>query len=1212
MEKKNKFTTTWWSEKWLEMLHNLADSGRLQRGRSYAKSGSILELKIIQNYVSAKVLGSRPKPYQVRFEIKPFDKEEDQKILEILAENPLLITQLLQNQLPTVLFEMLEAEEIYLFPRRWRDLKASCSCPDPTAPCKHMAAVLYQISQKIEENPFLVFNLRNTDLLEELNKTTSKIATTQFNIWYKTATAIEEDVSLPKQDFSLFAAQELDFSTLPTLNTQIPELLSERPPFDTETNFKEVLISQYKVITKEIQKTQFDTLSNINSEQDLRQEVRLAQQWQQLKVEVDGFLNLKTLHLSIENDRKEGNTKNATKLSNSEPIKELPFIDFFNEIPIEYIPTLSPALQWFYYFHIFILQILEKGLFLPRMLRHHKGYFIQWQPANFVVEVEKMMQILAAHAPDDLLFFQAKDRKDSLKKRYYFTNAQEKIAYLSGIYIERYLHAHLGRLAKFKSKWNAFFLLKDLQPFERYSEQNLPILIHLWLEKLFLSKKDLQPLLYIGEIPDMPEIFEVALQVVVRNEPQQAVQEAENLLHTPEKIIDFSTFLSEKKYENQHNLFWQDAYLLSEYLPALKVYLEAQEKTPVPITLEEVSAFFEQALPLLQLLGIKILLPKSLQKILRPKGKIFVKKKNQKNEKGGLLQVQKILDFEWEIALGDKRLDVESFEKLVENTAGLVWLQNQYVWIDQKEVAKILEQAHQTRKNKTQLSLQHLLLGEKAGVEIALEQAVVRLLQPLKEEKSVDLPQNLQATLRPYQQKGYAWLYRNARLGLGSILADDMGLGKTLQTIAFLLKLKEEEVLKEKPALIVLPTTLLANWQQEIIKFAPTLQVFTFYGSQRKFPHTTEQYDIFLTSYGIARTEGELLAGKKWSVLVIDEAQAIKNSDTAQSKALKAIPADLKIALSGTPVENRLSEYWSLFDFVFKGYLGTFNQFYYDYARPIELERNHEILEKFKKVTSPFVMRRVKTDKNIISDLPEKISQNHYCTLTPQQAALYQNVVSQTMEQLAQAEGMQRKGLILKLLGSLKQICNHPAQFLKNDVREAALSGKTQLLIDLLKEIEKQGDKTLIFSQFTQMGEILETIIEAEMGYRPLFLHGGLNLEQRKAVLKQFSETKQIPVLILSLKAGGTGLNLTEANQVIHYDLWWNPAVEAQATDRSFRIGQKKNVFVHRFIVQNSLEEQIDKMIEKKKELAQLTVETGDTWLTELSNEQILELIQLR
>jgi SNF2 family DNA or RNA helicase len=1210
MAKKNTFGNTWWSEKWLEMLHHLADAGRLQRGRSYARQGAILELKIIQNYITAKVSGSRPKPYQVRFEIKPFDKEEDQKILEILAENPLLITQLLQNQLPTVLFEMLEAEEIYLFPRRWRDLKAACSCPDAAAPCKHMAAVLYQISEEIEKNPFLIFNLRNTDLLQELNKATSKISTIQFKIWYKSAVAIEENHGFESSDFRPFAAEVLDFSTLPNLHTQIPELLSENPPFDTETNYKEVLISQYKIITKEIQKIDYFPNPKIHSEQDLRQEIRFAQQWQELKVEVDGFLSLKRLHISTNIHTETGVQRQA--LATAEPIKELPFVDFFNEIPIEYIPTLSPSLQWFYYFHIFILQILEKGLFLPRLLRHHKGYFIQWQPAIFVPEVEKMMQVFAAHAPSDVLFFQAKDKKEQFKKRYYFSSGEEKIAYLAGLYFERYLTAFIGKITKLKSKWIPFFLLKETQSFEKYNEQNIPILIHLWLEKLFLSKKDFQPLLYIGEIPDTPEIFEVALQVVVRKDPQQGVEAAENTLYTPEKIIDFPIFLREKKYENFHHSFWQDAYLLSEYLPALKNYLEAQEKIPVPITLAEVSAFFAQALPLLQLLGIKILLPKSLQKVLRPKSKLFVKKKNQKNEKGGLLQVQKILDFEWQIALGESQIDIESFEKLVENTSGLVWLQNQYVWIDQKEVAKILEQARQTQKNKTKLSLQHLLLGEKDGVELTLEQAVSRLLQPLREEKSVDLPQNLQATLRPYQQKGYAWLYRNARLGLGSILADDMGLGKTLQTIAFLLKLKEDNILKEKPALIVLPTTLLANWQQEILKFAPTLQVFTFHGSQRKFPTSPHPYDIFLTSYGVARTEGALLAEQNWSVLVIDEAQAIKNSDTAQSKALKAIPADLKIALSGTPVENRLSEYWSLFDFVFKGYLGSFNQFYYEYARPIELERNREVLEKFKKVTSPFVMRRVKTDKNIISDLPEKIIQNHYCTLTPQQAALYQNVVNQIGEQLAQAAGMQRKGLILKLLGSLKQICNHPAQFLKNNAKEAALSGKTQLLIDLLKKIERQGDKTLIFSQFTQMGSLLESIIESEMGYRPLFLHGGLHLEQRKAVLKQFSETKQFPVLILSLKAGGTGLNLTEANQVIHYDLWWNPAVEAQATDRSFRIGQKKNVFVHRFIVQNSLEEQIDKMIEKKKELAQLTVEAGESWLTELSNEQILDLIRLR
>ncbi|MEN0002565.1 MAG: DEAD/DEAH box helicase, partial [Bacteroidota bacterium] len=366
-----------------------------------------------------------------------------------------------------------------------------------------------------------------------------------------------------------------------------------------------------------------------------------------------------------------------------------------------------------------------------------------------------------------------------------------------------------------------------------------------------------------------------------------------------------------------------------------------------------------------------------------------------------------------------------------------------------------------------------------------------------------------------------------------------------------------------------------------------------------------------ITTYGVVRSETSILQKQKWLAVVIDEAQNIKNPTTAQTKAVKKMKASVRIAMSGTPVENRLSEYWSIFDFSNKKYLGSLAKFKENFAKPIELERDQRQLERFRKITSPFILRRLKSDRSIIQDLPDKIEQDQFCELSPEQAALYQNVVDTTMKQVEEAEGINRRGLILKLITALKQVCNHPAHFLKKGDVHTNLSGKTKLLIPLLRQTLDSGEKSLIFTQYQTMGNLLAQLLEAEFGIKPPFLHGGVSRKGRDAMVSDFQENRSTRIMLLSLKAGGTGLNLTAASNVIHYDLWWNPAVEAQATDRAYRIGQERNVLVHRFITQGTFEEKINKMLQSKKELANLTVSTGEKWIGELSNSELQSLIRL-
>ncbi len=460
-------------------------------------------------------------------------------------------------------------------------------------------------------------------------------------------------------------------------------------------------------------------------------------------------------------------------------------------------------------------------------------------------------------------------------------------------------------------------------------------------------------------------------------------------------------------------------------------------------------------------------------------------------------------------------------------------------------------------------------------------------------------------------------MYRNFRIGFGSIIADDMGLGKTLQVITLLQKLKDEGALcARQPALIVVPTGLVTNWQSELLRFAPSLSVFTYHGQQRNLK-SFKDTDILLTTYGVLRSDVTKLKKLSWLVVIIDEAQNIKNAGTAQSKAVRGIPAKLHIAMSGTPVENRLSEFWSIMDFTNKGYLGSATSFKTEFANPIQREGDQQVAESFRRITAPFLLRRLKSDKSIISDLPDKIEQNELALLTERQAALYQETLEQAMQTIEGIEATDhqslfvRQGLVLQMILALKQICNHPALFLKNGDHNPELSGKAEMLLSLLDSIVESRQKVLVFTQFREMGEMLQQMIEQRLGVRPLFLHGGCTIKERQAMVDRFQQNKRgDQIFLLSLKAAGTGLNLTAASHVIHYDLWWNPAVEAQATDRAYRIGQHQNVVVHRFITQNTFEERIDKMIQDKRHLADMTVASGENWIGKLSNSELREIFR--
>ncbi|MGH8167551.1 MAG: DEAD/DEAH box helicase, partial [Woeseiaceae bacterium] len=567
--------------------------------------------------------------------------------------------------------------------------------------------------------------------------------------------------------------------------------------------------------------------------------------------------------------------------------------------------------------------------------------------------------------------------------------------------------------------------------------------------------------------------------------------------------------------------------------------------------------------------------------------------------------LEEMLSFDWEAALGEHTLSKRQLDALAQAKAPLVRHRGQWVVVDPRELARVRERlAGGEGRMRAADALIAALSGETIadGVHVAVSArgSLAAVLKRLRDAAHATprAPKSLRGELRPYQTRGFAWLSTMAELGLGACLADDMGLGKTIQFLAYLLERPECAPRDCRPALLVAPTSVLGNWEREIERFAPSLEVVPHYGPERAraaqdIPRRRGTF--VLTSYGVLRRDLELLSRIEWSTVALDEAQNIKNSASTTAKAARALRAAHRFALTGTPVENRLAELWSIFEFLNPGLLGPLETFRREYAVPIERYGNELAAARLKRIAGPFLLRRVKSDPAIIDDLPPKNEMNVVCTLTREQVTLYQAVVDEEMRRIESAEGIERRGRVLALLSFLKQVCNHPAQYLGEPGPLARRSGKLERLTEMLEEALAAGDKALVFTQFREMGDRLEKHFDARLGIEALFLHGGTPKRKRDEMVRRFQELPQGPrVFVLSVKAGGTGLNLTAASHVFHFDRWWNPAVEDQATDRAYRIGQRRAVQVHKLICAGTVEEKVDRLLEQKRGLASRIVGAGE------------------
>ena len=663
---------------------------------------------------------------------------------------------------------------------------------------------------------------------------------------------------------------------------------------------------------------------------------------------------------------------------------------------------------------------------------------------------------------------------------------------------------------------------------------------------------------------------------------------------------------------------------LASFVPAVAASLEYPAPTECFLDTDELFDFLQNIVPVIIDQGIQVQFPSSWGSLSeRPRLAVKGRLHDSENEgfsSGGQINLGDLLTVDWSVSLGEDILTEDELNLISELKTPLANIRGRWVILYRDEIEKIINgMKHLPREIARRDALLASFsegIGDMPVSSVDGSQwlnSVRAVLTGAESIETVPQPCGFSGSLRPYQSKGFSWLLWLTKLGLGGCLADDMGLGKTVQTLAMIQSLREKG--EKRPVLLICPTSVVENWRRETEKFLPGTKVLIHHGTKRlkgdKFLSEAGESVIVFSSYALLFRDNALLAGMSWCGVILDEAQNIKNPDTRQSRASRAVPADWHLALTGTPVENHVGDIWSIMEFLLPGLLPNRTRFARDFIRPVQAGEVRA-MEKVKKMTGPFILRRLKTDKNIISDLPEKIETQVFCPLGREQATLYNAVLRALEESISGAEGIQRKGLVLGAITSLKQVCDHPALYLKDRSELEGRSGKLARLAEIAEEMLAAGDRALIFTQYAEMGKMLKRFLQETFGREVLFLHGGVDRKKRDEMVQRFQNSDNPPpFFVLSLKAGGTGLNLTGANHVVMFDRWWNPAVEQQAVDRAYRIGQKSSVQVHYFCCKGTLEEKIEAIIESKRHVADAVVGSGESWISDLSDEDLRELFAL-
>ncbi|MEM7769990.1 MAG: DEAD/DEAH box helicase [Cyanobacteria bacterium P01_A01_bin.37] len=754
-----------------------------------------------------------------------------------------------------------------------------------------------------------------------------------------------------------------------------------------------------------------------------------------------------------------------------------------------------------------------------------------------------------------------------------------------------------------------------------------------WRDRIIRTQTD-QPFHLYFHLQDPPkpsDAWQLQFQVAPKHDPSLRVSLDDYWRMRPQQKEQVKQQLGEAF---EQNLLMNLGYAARMY-PSLWRGLDTDQPIGITMQLDAAFTFLKESAWVLENAGYKVIVPAWWTPKGRQRAKVRLKARGKSlggNDKSkSYFSFENLVEYQYELAIGNNNVTEQEWNQLVNAKTPLVQFRGQWMELDQDKMQQMLEFWKTQQQENPELSLLDFMKLTAGSEDDALEvecdrqDALADMLAKLSNKQQfqpVDDPATFQGTLREYQKRGVSWLQYLEELGLNGCLADDMGLGKTVQVIARLVQ--ERELAQQQhnnnlpPTLLIAPTSVVGNWFHEIHKFAPHITATVHHGSDRAkdskpFKQACLKHDIIITSFALARKDAKLFNSIQWHRIVLDEAQNIKNPKAALTKSILKLSAPHRLALTGTPIENRLLDLWSIFNFLNPGYLGTQTQFRRSFELPIQKNNDRRQSTTLRKLVEPFILRRVKTDQSIIKDLPDKVEQKLFCNLTKEQASLYEAVVKDVEEKLQAVEGIQRKGLILSTLTKLKQVCNHPRQFLQDDSDfTPERSHKLTRLTEMVEEAMDKGESLLVFTQFTELGAALEKYLRQTCHYNAYYLHGGTSRKKRETMITEFQDPETYPsVFVLSLKAGGVGITLTKANHVFHFDRWWNPSVEDQATDRAFRIGQKKNVFVHKFVAIGTLEERIDQMIEDKKKLAGSIVGSDESWLTELDNDAFRQLISL-
>ncbi|MDR2729816.1 MAG: DEAD/DEAH box helicase [Treponema sp.] len=1158
---KSRYGVTPWGAWFVDVLDSYKMGERLDRGRRYANAGRVLSLELIEGRAIAKVEGNYSPFYRVEIDFPPLAEAE--QVYKLIEDDPPLLASITAGELPEIFLEKLKKKGINLIPRRWLEMKRSCSCPDYGDPCKHMAALYYIIAREIDSDPHVLFRLRGMDLARRFGKTAVRKIAPPFTVTFaekkNTKTGPAKSETSP-----------LEFEAIPHCGELISSLLPPSPPF-CDIDFAQIMAEFYHHCGsfRGWQSAEQNEQTQAETEHDFSRS-----HWTALCASVEPGAEIFLQAQDIDGGKKRYSLHEA--------------FDRFVQFSAE---DGTASYAFLFYLFKFLNLICSAGAFIPFVLAENKTLKIVWRPFETIPPVSGILKAIASR---ECGIFTVKTGG----KKEQIISGQSAVDLISSAFLNEWIRRKFLFVRGYFNKQEADEEYRELLNlfFQGFridvsapAQSSLPTAVDRWLSVLHIDFS----------------AYQYALTVKESGAKKLSDNKADN--YTPQFALSMDVIIEREDGTKKIPIAQckdlealRAPVALSNYLPEIKdlTLMNKSDGWQVRLSEERLVSFLDSAAALLSRLGIKINLPKALAKELKPR--LVIKGSSAGKSLKTYLDLNVLQEFEWQIAIGDEVITLKEFEKLVKQKRALVRFKDGFVKIDPQEFSRLLKKTKEAPPGFNDFLKAHLS-GDSVLAFDARE-----TIDNIFREHNFSIPAALKAQLRPYQKRGFNWICSLLFSGFGCILADDMGLGKTVQSIAALLRLKEDRLLKNG-SLVVAPAALIANWERELKRFAPSLRVSRYHGNRRVID---KKHDVFLTTYQTAVRDAEKLRNEAFSMLVIDEAHLMKNAETRISRTVKQLRSQYRLALSGTPVENRLEDLRSLFDFILPGYLGDASQFKQQYRVPIEVMRNREKAESLRKITSPFLLRRLKTDKKIIKDLPEKIVTNEYAVLEKEQAALYESVVSESIQKSEKLEAKERSALILSMLTSLKQICDHPRVFDKESPAVSRLSGKAQLLVTLLEEILANREKVLIFSQYVETLDCLRLIIKKELGEATLVYHGGLGQNTRSTLVDQFQNDASARIMLVSLRAGGLGLNLTAASRVIHYDLWYNPAVENQATDRAFRIGQKRNVFVHRFITKNSFEEKIDAMITSKQELADMTVSSGESWLARMTHEELKTLFE--